>query len=82
MGKINDFFAGVKKAIPEIAKKIGAFLLAVFFIGMLFGYFIAGKGPDAWLWLLFVPISIIITWYKLDEGMLVFLLILVAAFLI
>jgi hypothetical protein len=82
MGFVNDFFQGTKKAIPAIAAKIGAFLLFVFILGMLYGYFIAGKGPGEWYWLLVPVVAMIVTWQKLDEGYLLFFALLLIAIFI
>lgn len=72
MGLVSDLIEGTKKAIPEIAKKIGTFLLFVFTLGVFFGYFIvAEKGP---IYLLVPVVSMFVMYYKLDEGTLVFVL--------
>ncbi|MBI5884615.1 hypothetical protein HZB89_00790 [archaeon] len=82
MGHVNNFFQSTKKAIPLIAARIGAFLLFIFALGMFFGYFIALKGPNEWFWLLGPVAAMIVTWQKLDEGyLLFFLLLLLAVFL-
>ena len=71
MGVVNEFITGVKKAIPEIARKIGTVFLFIFFLGALFGFTAATKSPL----FLFVPlIAMMITYYKLDEGILVFII--------
>jgi len=70
MSFINDFIDGAKKAIPAIAAKIGTFLLLIFALGMFFGYYIvAQKGP---IYLLVPLVSMVVMYYKLDEGFLVF----------
>ena len=77
MGFVSDFIEGTKKAIPGIAAKVGSFLLFIFALGMLFGYFIvAQKGA---IFLLVPIISMSVMYYKLDEGTLVFILLMAIA---
>ncbi|HIH21443.1 MAG: hypothetical protein J4478_00945 [Candidatus Diapherotrites archaeon] len=77
MGFVSDFIEGTKKAIPGIAAKVGSFLLFIFVLGMLFGYFIvAQKGA---IFLLVPIISMAVMYYKLDEGTLVFVLLMAVA---
>lgn len=72
MGLVNDFITYLKKAIPSLVKKVGTFLLFVFLLGVFFGYFIvANKGP---IYLLVPLISMAVMYYRLDEGVLVFVL--------
>ena len=77
MGFVKDFIEWSKKAIPSIAAKIGTFLLFIFALGMFFGYFIvAQKGA---IYLLVPIVAMAVMYYKLDEGILVFVLLLAVA---
>lgn len=80
MSVIKEFIDFVKKAIPGVVAKVGAFLLFIFALGMFFGYFIvAQKGA---IYLLVPIVSMVVMYYKLDEGTLVFVLLMgVALFL-
>ena len=79
MSLVYNFFAGLGRLIPAALEKIGAVLLLAFGLGAIFG-FVLGYGDKSWLWL-FVPfISMIVMWYELDEGTLVFILLMLLAF--
>lgn len=73
MGFIGSTIAGLKKAIPWLAAKVGTILLFFFTIGFFAGFFLARQGYNELI--LIVPIiSMLVMWQKLDEGFLVFVL--------
>ena len=73
-----NFFKGILDGIPVIVRKIGAVLLFFFSMGMLFGYFIVANVSP--IILLFPVIAMIVMWHDLDQGILVFILLMVVAF--
>ena len=72
MTLIANFFNRLAKAIPALVAKIGTFLLLIFTLGLLAGYFVATAGISPVLFL--IPVAaMFVMWYRLDEG--VFLLV-------
>jgi hypothetical protein len=81
MGFVNDFIQGLKKAIPALVKKLVAFLFFIFILGMLFGYWVIATGKPSY-YLLIPVISMLVIYYKLDEGFLLFIILMLAAFML
>ena len=80
MGIVFDFFVGLKRSLPILVHKVATFLLLLFTIGLFLGYLIAVLNISLY-WLLIPFMAMIITWYKLDEGILFLIaLILVAIY--
>ena len=79
MSVIYNFFAGIGRLVPAVLEKVGAVLLLAFGLGAIFGYFI-GFNDKTWLWLFIPFISMIVMWYELDEGTLIFILLMLFAF--
>lgn len=75
MGFVFDLLQGAAKAIPLLVTKIVTVILGIFTIGLFIGYALAINGftPQ---YLLIPVISMIVIWYKLDEGVLVLVLLL------
>tara|TARA_Y100000310_G_scaffold334097_1_gene413028 strand:- start:7486 stop:7728 length:243 start_codon:yes stop_codon:yes gene_type:complete len=68
-----------KHTIPVLISKVGTFILFLFALGMIVGYFLAQAGYNYFI--LLVPVvAMAIMWYKLDEGTLVFIMLLAVAF--
>lgn len=78
MGFVSDFVGFVKKTIPVVVRKVMTVLLFIFTLGMFFGYWLALSKPPYYL--LIPIISMVVMYYKLDEGFLVFILLMLAAF--
>ncbi|MEK6820793.1 MAG: hypothetical protein AABY11_00135 [archaeon] len=73
MGTVYDFFKSTVKSFKVIAAKTGAFVLLVFFLGMLLGGTILAWDLSL-LWFVAFFLSIIITWNDFGEGMTIFFL--------
>jgi len=72
-----NFFKGIAESIPVIVRKIGAVMLFFFSLGMLFGYFVVANVSP--IILLFPFIAMVVMWYDLDQGVLVFILLMLVA---
>jgi uncharacterized protein YacL len=73
MGQVANFFSRIIKSIPVLLAKVGTIILLIFTAGLFTGYLIAVLHLSPIL--LAVPvISMFVMWYKLDEGVLVLLL--------
>ena len=72
MGIVFNLMKAIKNAIPVIMAKIASTLLFIFAVGMVFGYWLSTIGYASFV--LLIPfIAIAVMWYKLDEGALVFI---------
>ena len=73
MGTVAEFFRSLVKSTKIFAQKVGAFILLVFFVGMLAGGYIiqANFSP---LWFLAFGLSIVVTWNDFGEGVTIFFL--------
>lgn len=78
MGFVIDFLQGAVKSIPTILTKIATVLLGLFTFGLFIGYALAiyGFQPQ---YLLIPVIAMLVMWYKLDEGFLFLILLMLAA---
>lgn len=79
MGWAFDFFNGIAKSIPAIARRLGSVLLFFFLLGSLFGYYVVVMQMSP-LWLLATPLAIAVMWRDLDDGFFLFLLLMALAF--
>jgi len=70
---VANFFNNVLKSIPVLLAKVGTVLLFIFTAGLLGGYFVAIAGINPLIFLIPV-VAMVVMWYKLDEGVLVLLL--------
>ncbi len=78
MGFVRDIGLKVIAAIPVLITKIATFLLLIFTIGLFAGYALALTGLPYYYFL--IPIVAMgVMWYKLDEGFLFLVFILVIA---
>ncbi len=78
MGFVFDFLQGIAKAIPVLISKIVTVLLGLFTAGLFLGYWLSVAGVPAYYLLL--PLGVMaLMWYKLDEGFLALLLLVIAA---
>ncbi|MFH0970102.1 MAG: hypothetical protein V1776_01430 [Candidatus Diapherotrites archaeon] len=75
MGSVSEYFRRIVKSTKVLVAKVGAFILLVFFLGM-----IAGGLIFAWdyslLWYPAFFLSIVIMWNDFGEGVVIFLLLL------
>jgi len=71
--RVANIFSGVFKAIPVLLLKAGTMLLLLFTIGMFAGYSIATLNITPVIFLIPV-IAMLVMWYKLDEGVLILIL--------
>ena len=73
MAFVAKFFGGIIKAIPVLWLKIGTVLVFLFTLGLAAGYMMAVLQITPLI--LLIPIlSMFVMWYKLDEGVLLLLL--------
>lgn len=80
MTVVANFFSKVIKAIPVLVAKVGTVLLLIFTIGMVAGYALALGAVTPAIFL--VPLAAMaVMWYRLDEGVLI-LILLAAAILL
>ena len=80
MSRIANLGSGLINQIPLLFAKIGTVLLFILTIGMAAGYFFALSGYSYII--LLVPIaSMAVMWKKLDEGTLLFVVLLAVIFL-
>jgi hypothetical protein len=79
MTVIYNLMRRVKKTIPALVAKIGTFFLLIFTAGMVSGYFLAVLGYSYFI--LLVPVAAMaVMWQKLDEGAIVFVVLMATAF--
>ncbi len=79
MGTVADFFKGFIKSTKIIAQKVGAFVMLVFFLGILTGVYIAFSGLSL-LWVAAFGLVIVVFWNDFGEGVGIFLLLLIVFF--
>lgn len=80
MSWIANFGSGLVKQIPVLLAKIGTVFLLVLTVGVAAGYFFALSGFSYLIFI--VPIaSMAVMWKKLDEGTLVFIVLLAVVFM-
>lgn len=68
MSVIYDFFKGIINAIPIIIGRVGTFLIGIFGLGMLLGYFMAIDHVDIAFYFPAYLAVMGIMWWKLDYG--------------
>ena len=73
MAFVANLFKDIAKSIPILLAKVGTILLFIFTFGLFSGYIIAAVGISP-VFLLIPVISMIVMWYKLDEGAFVLIL--------
>ncbi len=76
LGSVAEFFRGIVKGTKIIVQKVGAFILLVFFLGMLAGGWIISAQLSP-LWFLAFAISIVVIWNDFGEGIAIFFLLLI-----
>ena len=70
---VANFFNNLVKAIPALVAKIGTILLLLFTVGLVVGYFVATAAITPFVFL--IPVAaMFVMWYRLDEGVLVLVL--------
>lgn len=79
MGSVADFFRSFLKSTKIIAQKVGAFVMLVFFLGILTGVYIAFAGLSL-LWVAAFGLVIVVFWNDFGEGVGIFLLLLIVFF--
>ena len=79
MGIIFNFVRGIVKSIGFIAAKVGAAVLFVGILGMLFGVFVITSGINQ-LFLLGPILAAVVMWEDYGWGIMVLLGVLIAAF--
>ena len=73
MTVVANFFGKIVKAIPVLVAKVGTVLLLIFTIGMAAGYALALGAITPAVFL--IPlITMAVMWYRLDEGVLILIL--------
>ncbi|MFA4855389.1 MAG: hypothetical protein WC634_02245 [archaeon] len=73
MTVVANFFGKIIKAIPALVAKVGTVLLLIFTIGMVAGYALALGAITPAIFL--IPIvAMAVMWYRLDEGVLILIL--------
>lgn len=73
MTLVANFFNSVLKSIPVLIAKVGTILLLIFTVGMAAGYAVATISLTPLVFLIPV-VAMLVMWYKLDEGVLVLLI--------
>jgi len=69
---VANFFNSIFKAIPVLLVKVGTILLLIFTVGMFAGYAVAVLSITLFIFL--IPIlAMLVMWYKLDEGVILLL---------
>jgi hypothetical protein len=80
MTVVANFFGKVVKAIPALVAKVGTVLLLIFTIGLVSGYALALGSITPAIFL--IPIvAMAVMWYRLDEGVLILILLTAIIFL-
>jgi len=70
---VANIFNNILKSIPILIAKVGTILLLIFTVGMAAGYALATMSITPFVFL--IPVAaMFIMWYKLDEGVLVLLI--------
>jgi hypothetical protein len=70
---VANLFNNILKAIPVLIAKVGTILLLIFTVGMAAGYALATMSITPLVFL--IPlVAMFVMWYKLDEGVLVLLI--------
>jgi len=80
MTLVAKFFSKIAKAIPVLVAKVGTVLLLIFTIGMAAGYALA-LGAVTPLVFLIPVVAMAVMWYRLDEGVLILILLTAIIFL-
>jgi len=79
MGFVSNLFNGLIESIPVLITKVATIILGIFVVGLFLGYFLGFAGfPTQYL--LIPLITLLVMWYKLDEGVMVLLLLLLLVF--
>lgn len=79
MGVVFDLILKLAKAVPVLIQKIMTIMLLVFTLGLFIGYSMASAEQAMTVFL--IPIvAMLVMWHKLDEGVLVLVLLLIAVF--
>jgi hypothetical protein len=76
MSFIYDLGKKITETIPVLVRRIGAVLLFFAFLGSVLGFIIGVNGLNV-IWLAGIPISMIVMWNDLDQGVLVLVLYLI-----
>ncbi|MFH1240141.1 MAG: hypothetical protein V1672_02895 [Candidatus Diapherotrites archaeon] len=76
MSLFYNFFKGIIDGIPVLLRKIGSVLIMFFFIGALFGYYLSMTQTSVFYFLL-MGLAIPVMWRDLDQGILLFILVLI-----
>ncbi len=71
-----NFFKGIVNGIPIILARIGSILITFFFMGALFGYYLYMTQMSI-LYFIILALTIPIMWRNLDQGVLLFILVLI-----
>ncbi len=67
MGSVAEFFRGIVKSTKIIAQKVGAFIVIIFLLGMIFGaYLIVGNFSK--LWFFAIAAAVMVLWNDFGEG--------------
>ncbi len=67
MGSVAEFFRGIVKSTKILAQKVGAFIVIVFLLGMIFGgYLITGNFSK--LWFVAIGLAVVVFWNDFGEG--------------
>lgn len=80
MGVVFDFVLKLIKSVPVLIRKVMTIILLIFTLGLFIGYATASSNQPIALFIIPV-IAMAVMWYKLDEGVLVLILLLVVVFL-
>ena len=76
MSIFYNFFKKLVEGIPVLLGKIGSILITFFFIGALFGYYLY-MTQMSMLYFVLLGLTIPIMWKNLDQGVLLFILVLI-----
>ena len=71
--RVASFFDNIIKSVPTILTKVGTILMLIFTVGMVAGYFVFSMGISPLIFIIPV-VAMVIMWYKLDEGVLLLIL--------
>ena len=79
MGSVAEFFRGIVKSTKILAQKVGAFIVIVFLLGMIFGaYLITGNFSK--LWFVAIAAAVLVFWNDFGEGVGFLILVFLAFF--
>ena len=71
--RVASFFDKILKTIPILLAKVGTILMLIFTIGMVAGYLVFAMGLTPLIFI--IPIAaMFVMWYRLDEGVLLLVL--------